>query len=238
MRALILVAILSIITFTYPITSYADSERIRNQISERLDQAKDLGRHNVDIEVRWGTVTLTGEVASPSARQRIEDIVTTVLGVDKVVNQLQVQGANPVVSKSDAVAQRIAQRAQREIRDERFTLQVEERPGEVVLKGGTDTLAAAQIIRVIAEQEAPGMQVRNQLQVREELLTNDQLRQRVLQALASESLIRSEDLDIQANNGVVTIKGVRPNHREVDRILSVVVMVEGVKDVKSQLRLE
>ncbi|RIL05988.1 MAG: hypothetical protein DCC75_11235, partial [Proteobacteria bacterium] len=55
-------------------------------------------------------------------------------------------------------------------------------------------------------------------------------------ALNAHPEIDISGITVNTRNGVVTISGVRPSHRDRDRILSVALMVEGVREIESELR--
>lgn len=231
-----------------PTGAFADSDRIRKEISDRVKAEQDFGSHDIDIDVRRGLVTITGNVSSEVSRARLTEIAEVVAGVDEVKNLVTVQGRWPSTnavgvntspisaSAVNSLADKITSRARQELTKENFSLHVSQSGNELLLKGQVDTTEGAQRIRRIAEEEAPQRVIRNQLVVTEEVVTDDQIRSRVLTALNKEPLIKTDDLQISVKDAIVSIEGVRPNHREIDRILSVVVMVEGVKDVKSLLK--
>ena len=56
--------------------------------------------------------------------------------------------------------------------------------------------------------------------------------------LATESLGSVRNLEVTAHNGTVTVAGDADNHRDIDKVLSTVLMVEGVKDVRSVMTIK
>jgi osmotically-inducible protein OsmY len=68
-------------------------ERIRETVSERLEQAEDVDASEIEVQVRDGEVTLTGTVPSRWMKRCAEDCVEALPGVQDVTNQLRVQSS-------------------------------------------------------------------------------------------------------------------------------------------------
>ena len=214
---------------------FADSQQIRRDFFLRLEKEQNFGSYNLDIEVIAGVVTARGNVSSAISKARVSEIAESLKGVSRVINEVEVVPTEPGATKGISVADLIVERTQRELTKESYRLNVALQGKEVILKGTVDTLSGARKIVQIAESTAPGLIVKNQMLVKEEVLTDNELRDRVLKALALDPQIQISDLIIRAENGIVHVSGSRPEHRSIDRILSTVIMVEGVKDVKSSV---
>ena len=61
-------------------------------VESKLARDPEVRSRNVDIDVKGGVVTLSGIVESTRAKQEAEELATTVDGVIKVVNELEVAG--------------------------------------------------------------------------------------------------------------------------------------------------
>ncbi|MFN7144440.1 MAG: BON domain-containing protein [Myxococcota bacterium] len=66
-------------------------ERIREEICDRLMGETGIDASDIDIQVKNGEVTLSGNVKHRDDKRRVEDLVETVLGVKDVNNQLRRQ---------------------------------------------------------------------------------------------------------------------------------------------------
>ena len=230
---------LLIVLLLVPAMSRADSERIRAEFFDRLKAEKNFGAYDLDVDVRRGIFTATGSVASEVSRARIDEIAETIAGVDTVANRVVVSGMVPrlLAPVAGSIGEKILAQVKIEVTRENYALQIAEDDTKVTLIGTVDTTEGSRKIGRIAADLAMGKKVINQIVVREEALTDEQLRARVLAALNREPLINTNDLKIAASRGVIEIAGERSNHRDIDRILSVIVMVDGVKDVRSSMRL-
>ncbi len=72
-------------------------ERITEEINELLFRHPDIDASEVEVAVRSGEVTLTGNVEDRATKRMIEDLVEDLVGVREVHNQLRV-GRHPVAS--------------------------------------------------------------------------------------------------------------------------------------------
>ncbi len=66
------------------------SDRIREDISDRLSDSHDVDASNIEIKVDGSEVILSGHVNSKAEKRRAEDIAEQVSGVKNVQNHLRV----------------------------------------------------------------------------------------------------------------------------------------------------
>ena len=66
-------------------------ERLREQIVDRLMDESDVNLEDVEVEVKQGTVTLSGTVESRRCKHEIEDTVDSIWGVNDITNNLRVK---------------------------------------------------------------------------------------------------------------------------------------------------
>ena len=67
------------------------SERIREDVCERLTYDNEIDASDIEVKVNGNEVTLDGTVDSRNARHRAEDIIESIPGVTHVQNNLRVQ---------------------------------------------------------------------------------------------------------------------------------------------------
>ncbi len=123
----------------------------------------------------------------------------------------------------------------------------------VVLKGKVASEADRRVAQEVAEATKGVSDVTNELVVTEQMSarssgsnqsavrarprlpqapTSDQ----VLAALARNS-IDTSGLDIAVRDGLVTLRGARRSQRDIDAILAVVLMIDGVADINSEMTI-
>ena len=66
-------------------------ERIHEEICERLKQHADLDASEIEVQVKAGTVTLTGTVSERAEKRMAEDAIDDISGVADVNNQVRVR---------------------------------------------------------------------------------------------------------------------------------------------------
>lgn len=66
-------------------------DRIRNEVCERLMIDPEVDASDIAIDVKEGTVWLSGTVDTRNTRFYVEDLVDRVLGVTQVVNRLKIR---------------------------------------------------------------------------------------------------------------------------------------------------
>jgi len=218
--------------------AHGDSESARRDFFDQIAKERSFGAYELDIEVRGRTFTARGYVASGSAKSRVSEIARELPGIRTVDNQIVVSPERFKSSYENSVAATITKRVKSELSKEAFALTVVAESQHVILRGAVDTLEGAKVIERIAQEVVPDKEVVNELKVRREELSDSELTDRVLNALRSDPQIMVNDLKISVERGTVTISGSRSEHRSVDRILSTVIMVDGVLDVKSEIIIE
>lgn len=97
---------------------------------------------------------------------------------------------------------------------------------------GVSSVKNMLVVRSVTEPVGPQTQVRARLRPQ---MTDEQLSQAVMKALKSESAITTSGLKVDTMNGVVTLRGSQNSFRDIDRILGITLMVDGVRDVQSEM---
>lgn len=231
----VLVFLSGIVFFCRPVM--ADSKSIRESIVKELSSTAALGPYEVTIDVRQGVVKLFGNVASEADREIVETVSSKTKGVIGVDNYLKVSetlgtGTSRAGTTGLAADIRRALDEQPNLRQE--TVGIDVKGGTVTLYGEATSDQARGQIETVTRKLAGVREVQNQIVVRGKL-SDEALARRVRETLSREYDIDLTDISISARAGVVTFKGSKNNHREIDRILSVCLMVEGVTDVKSEM---
>ncbi len=68
----------------------ASDDRIHDQVMEKLASDRDVKGGGIEIDVKEGVVTLRGKVREEKQKSKAERLARKVKGVQKVVNELQV----------------------------------------------------------------------------------------------------------------------------------------------------
>lgn len=220
-------------------------EELSEKVSHRLE-AESLGAHEIDIYTNRSRVTLSGWVSSEKDRKTIVDSVAEVAGVDEVVDELQVDDKNNpriILDDNKLGEARIAEvnaAVENYLSSSKlkgsYQLDYELTEQGILIKGelpaGAETQALLYHVKRIVSTP-----VYAQISVRP-WPGDKELEQRVRTQLAVKQGIDLRGILIEARNGIVTLSGHRKNHKQADQIASAVLMVEGVRDIKSNLTFE
>jgi osmotically-inducible protein OsmY len=229
--------LLSVSIFLVPAT-YA--EDLSEKVSERLADLQ-LGPHELDISNWRGEVKLSGYVSSKEDKEAILDAVKSLDGVEEISETLSIQAgsAKPVSLDDKKVGE--ARLAEVSAAAESYlngikvkgshSLKYEINDQGILIKG---ELPAG------VEKQALVYHIKRQVStpIQESIVvrpwpSDKELEARVRTALGDRQGLDLKGISITAQEGVVTIAGKKANHHEADQLATAVLMVEGVRDVKS-----
>jgi osmotically-inducible protein OsmY len=105
----------------------------------------------------------------------------------------------------------------------------------ILLEGDVDSEKTRQQIVSVASSTA-SKRVSDELRIRP-TLSDEQIAERVKMALARDYPSIAKKVQVEVKDGTARLAGDLRNHREIDELLSTTLMVEGVKDVKSDLTI-
>lgn len=106
-------------------------------------------------------------------------------------------------------------------------------PDKVVLQGLVDSQTTSARIEEVV-RGATLKRIENELKLRPRL-EDDQVRKRVADTLREQYPILYERIDVSVENGTARVWGDLRSRRQVDEVLATILMVEGVRDIKSDL---
>jgi len=121
--------------------------------------------------------------------------------------------------------------------------------GTVILKGEVASAAAATLAEEIALKINGVSRVRNQLVVNPQLQPQSEIRampkfiddqtiaSQLSQAIVAENIFNGGIPEITVSNGHVTLAGDANDFRQIDKALSVALMIEGVTAVSNQMTI-
>jgi osmotically-inducible protein OsmY len=134
------------------------------------------------------------------------------------------------------VVDRVLRGIRRELPDARYNIQVYDLD-EVILLQGEVSSEAEKVKMASVARDVTSRRVRNELKVRVPV-TDDEIALRVSDALSRDYPGVADRVTVSVRDGVAYLAGDLRNHREVDEILATALMVDGVKDIKSDVTLK
>lgn len=204
-------------------------QRLANQIAEA-----GIGWHELDITVRQGRAEINGTVASEAARNKVLEIARNNPGVSELKSDIRVDRSRD--GSSLPLAQEIDRRVASESQLSGYSLTISVTDNVATLTGSARTQSDRARIEQLAASTPGITSVVNKLEL-PAAPTDVALERRLVEALSGEPQVSQGGINISVREGVAYFEGSASNHRDLDRILSSALMVDGVKGVRSEVRI-
>lgn len=248
MRRLVVGLAIGIASFA-PSWATANDEQIAKTIVEKLEARKKQGQlkgFNIDLKVDKGTVWLSGQVASADQQQLAIDAARRVEGVEAVVNDLQVKKPSAVAKSGPAKSATAKSEKSEEsgaVRPSLFTKLFGSSPKKqepTPAKSPTTQLAKAER----GPKSARASQVDTQVKpvMHEDAPAEANKNEALIEALAAKlnehkqaGKLKDFDINLSADNGVVTVTGEVADAMQRDLILGTIRRTSGVAQVVNLL---
>lgn len=215
------------------------SAKIRSEILSKVEKDPNFGSYDLDITARQGEVFLRGVVLSERDKDALVRYAMAVKGVQSVTDYTMIGN---ITAAEESLTHRIRDAVARELKIENYDLKVRRQNNHVTLSGAVANAGDSARIERIALDVSGVKKVENNLEIRpsmDRFVMNDtELLARVEDALKESGDYSPKAVTLRAENGVIRLEGSLPSHRAVDKTLSVVLMVPGVKDVDSGLKVQ
>jgi osmotically-inducible protein OsmY len=231
-----------VITFVFLINlSFAEVnwEQLSTKIKDAI-ASSDLGRHSIETDYKSaGELRITGYVSSEADLRLVEEKLAKLPGVNTIKNELIVR---PDVARlPSAEEKKLNDKASNAVKSaliaKKYELQIENDAGSLTLKGLVEDVDMIDKITSIAKSIGGVKNVTNLMQVIQPA-SDTELVNSIKSAFANEEDLQADDIVVEAKDGIVTLSGTKSSHRVVDRILSIVQMVDGVKKIISNIKVE
>lgn len=202
--------------------AFANDSQIVNGLGAKISEMH-VGGHQITIDSRFGKVTLKGTVSSDEAKQRIEEVAWKYPGVHEVKSKIVVQGGRASMVSCPILP---------ELHDKGDVKVLCE--GELVeVTGSVSTKEEKDRVIKSVETQMPSMKLIDTVKI-----LRPESDEAVFAALSLALKREGHDLSgitYRVKDGVAIFEGRVSNHRVIDAILSTALMVDGVKDIKSDV---
>ena len=212
--------------------------RIQNDVLNELACDTSVDAPEVGVQVHGGIVTLTGCISSYPKKLAAVDAAHRVRGVLDVVNQLHVRIPSSWERSDESIAAEVrdALKADVLVPDERITSTVSD--GTVTLEGHVQTWPE----RVHAEQAVQRLAgvkcVSNLIAVLRSAAPAEDIRRQILGALRRQADREAHRIEVQVDDGVVTLTGTVRSWAERNAIERAAQYVAGVRRVDDRTVLD
>jgi len=205
------VALAMVATMLAPLGANANDRQIAEQIIRILKQRKDAGElkgFNINLEVDQGDVWLKGHVTGAEQEKLALEIVRDIEGVSKVFSDIEVRGEQPA-----------GPAPQRRNRADRLA---------------TEAPAVAESVEAVNRLVSSAEELdntRNQSQqIAHELAAK-------LRAEQEQGNLRGFGIDVQVNNGILSLKGTTASEEQRHLILEIARRIQGVEKVINKISI-
>jgi osmotically-inducible protein OsmY len=216
-------------------------ESIKRDIIESFSWDSRIDPAAVEAEVASdGTVTLSGTVPAYRSVQAAEEDAWGVRGVSAVVNNLAVAfpGSDRLLT-DEQIRSNLEQALQWNPVIDAHNIRLSVREGVADMQGSVSTYWAKIRAEETAREIAGILNVVNRLTV---VPTEDyddrRIAERVADALDRDSYISSDAVDVNVENGTVTLTGSVPGWGIYTRISDALSSIQGIVHVSNELRIE
>ena len=193
----------------------ASDKQLDSRIEQRIHKDPSLKKHNIDISVDKGVVTLTGTVATEAESAKAKQLAT-VPGVTRVDNKIIVDLASAQTTTGTA-----------------GTIKEKTKEGAEKTKEGAEKVAdkTKEGASKVADKTKEGLSKTG------EVITDGWITSRVHSKFVGEDLLKGSDINVDTNDHVVTLKGTVMSAAGRARAVEQAKEVEGVHRVVDRLTI-
>jgi len=211
---------------------------IEVDVRSALETSADVDASGIVVDVEGSEVTLLGSVDSLYARERAEELTSSLVGVEQVTNELSVE---PVETREDAeIARDVEQALARNAVVDESDISVVVSGGVVELVGAVDSAAERKQARTAALLTPGVVELEARLDLVEIAgeITPSDIRQVVIEQLEWDVRVDASDIDVAVEGTRVTLNGTVESARAKQVAVESAESVRGVTVVRDQLQIE
>ena len=203
---------------------------------------------NIKTEAENGIVTLTGTVSEENHKSLAQETVSSLPGVEKVDNQIQVQGMQPEKDTDGWIGLKVKTTLLFHRNVSAAKTQVDVKDGVVTLSGEADNQAQKDLTTEYVKDVEGVRDVKNELKItnnmtespRETLgekIDDASITAQVKAALLYHRSTSGIGTKVRTDDGIVTLNGRVHNAAEKDLVTKIVRDINGVKNVVNNLEI-
>ena len=162
---------------------------------------------DVDVDVNYGTVTLSGIVDNLEAKNSAKETASNTLGVNRVINNIKVRPAT--ILSDNKLVSRVGNAMYNDPYIERFDINISAHGGTVYLSGKVNTSWEKARAKQITEGVQGALYVVNNIDYDYDWTWKPdwEIRQAVKDELFWSPFVDRDDIEIEVDDGVVTLNG-------------------------------
>lgn len=208
---------------------------IKQDVEAELRWTPSIDERHIAVAVNKGVVSLTGHVQTFLEKYDAERAVKRLSGVTGVANDIEVKLAGDAPSDAE-IAENIVRRLQLELPQGSPGIKTLVHRGRVTLDGTVEWNFQRQHAEMIARQQRGVAAVTNLLEVQPRIEPRD-ISQRIKAAFHRSAQLDANQISVQSEGGVVTLKGRVTSWAESLEAQDAAWAAPGVRAVRNEIRV-
>ena len=212
-------------------------EHLKNEIKAQLDWDSRIDAEDINVEVKNGTVILTGSVPTYTAYKAAADSVYSISGVNVIDNRLMVRyPPKEQLPLDEEIESNIKNVFKISPDFSGLELSVSVKDGWAAISGVVDAYWKKKKAKDLAWDMAGVVGVHNNISI---VPTKDLLdgiiAKEITDAIDRNPFVNSKDVDVMVENGKVTLTGIVPDKNARAAAVNSAAHTKGVTDVENNL---
>ena len=250
LRSLLLAAA-TLFVLAMPLQAAESDREIEASAKQSHVFKKYLQDDDITIESKDGAVIMTGIVSGKYRKALAEEAVTNLPGVKSVDNRLELKGESPIAKTDAWVLDNVVATLLFHRSVSPTTTQIDVKDGIVTLKGEASSQAQKELTTEYAMDVDGVKDVKNEMTVAKAQEKGDDTKQTISETIDDASITTQVKMTllyhrstsalktkVETVDGVVTLTGEAKNKAEVSLATKLASDVNGVKEVKNQMKVK
>lgn len=210
---------------------------IKKTIKEQFTWDGRIVDDNINIDIKDGTVKLSGEVPTYSSRLAAEEDALSVIGVTRVENNLKVKYPEPDTFSDDQIKSAIEDMLKLDHRIDPKEINITVENGVVSFSGSVDAYWKKDVIVEYAYRMKGVVDIVDDMTVKPHSKITDQaIAADIKDALRRNGFYGTDEIRVNVNKGEVTLSGTVPSYISRMKAREITFYTTGVRNVIDEIK--